>query len=1649
MAEETDPLHLGNVITILSDKYGLITGRIMYRDLSMVRLVSQDASDRAIEFPLTIDGSKFIPELGVTDIEIIETQASDYFVDTLGAKVGETLEFFSLDGIEAGANGVIAEIIKSPTKDSIRLEDGRVLKFRGKGPELPIAVIRVTASPAEQEQEKDQGQEKIQEQIEDLRPGIDVLALLRSVLPAATVEVIPTAERTFPDSMQREDMFQDLVADIPAKQRTNPRRIRFVEREVDLALALKNRSLLRDGTGRSLGPNMQSLRSLKEVAAASPAPAAIPIVKAAKILNLDGIAGAFKDSDVYPRSLAHLESDSEMLANIYLNGAGEYVGSIAEKAKGLGFFSYMYDLFDRDGRTLIGETGPGWSEDQDVIRTAGLGSPVQGLSSKITVDAEATPAFLLSDVTNRSMRVLTSDVYTNLKTQMRNLVAPTDPSDVIGYVILPIKAALALRPPRRSGDLPTALIYSASLDQDNLPTLAKALRDLYSEEADPLHAWTLNEKDHEVADWLKIVLPYAVHPGNSLGPRTSSLLSILDSLGLGATDLAPPVYAVVHDWVAQSQNTWRTLLKEKRAAVQALIDGEVARTFDPIAGSDSLLFVPASEKRATALQGLFDGFAKRNPALSGSWSMIAASLLIESQGDGLPLLWSYIQKADGLDSTIDEMNASAALAASQMSSEKRKALRDIDLLALKAAPEVSTCPHVERLEAVRNINDILDKSRLLRDFIETYQGPKSGDWMTCALCTGGCVCYHEIMELEALAQPSRLESIQKQILVRFGGARYEGKIVCKNCGLPLQDIDYDEHVEFDDHGHAITGRSILTEEQLADVTDGIRLATPAALTFASQSQREIAEALQIIVDRAGIRMPEAVTRRIVRHVDIYVSARAPPPALYETQRAKAMTSAATKIKATTGTQVATIDVPTYAAVLDQLRVTALTGLVALALQTTEPPLEVTTPFPLCDFSRGGWPFDPEAPKDGTPDDRGVKKSAVVYMSCVVASIQRDLTPWRNLAWAGLPKLESRRVAVLKAVVSALSIIVMGDPKTGPLTFGPEIRTELLRAQTDVAAVAQRALVSRGDSMTHGFRPEAFPQKVARPAIEKNPLPNVIAAINAGTSAALGTQIATASRQMARALIVEMHEEASSVKVSNTTEAVCCPIPIQEAATGSLVIQSPGLAAAATELRAANPALPQGGSRLWQTNTESVAPEVVPVVEEGIYFKLFLRFCYQGPQIGLPHEFSVGNVCRQCGLRLGKSPDLINFDKEGAGILSSQEGELRIEITAAAFEGLSTTVRRKKHLTPPVLAVAESWKVGLKELAKMMTHPEYVVFGEALNTILDSNLPDDEMARATAWAPIAVLHDELKAQVIDRVGPLVPRQPGKAGEQRAREAVRAMDAFDSATEDPFVEGPRTLLEYWCTKVSAAGRGFGIVSVAGAKWFKISREHNERIDKLLRENSQWFSGDLPPACLPVLVKVSETLAPLLRLWITAVRPGSWTVTEAQLVLRTLVFHVWRDAVSTTSWLYNDIAVPADRELVAATLANWTRALMLHMRQQVFKYSKETIKQVLQQRAELERTSVVKEFEDIRDDDVRAAELIKKSFRIGRWGVGKNLQKYDADLFEFESEQRLRMGIADAPVDPLLVEAAAPVADFGLGADAGPEAGYDVDQDTADNA
>jgi hypothetical protein len=986
---------------------------------------------------------------------------------------------------------------------------------------------------------------------------------------------------------------------------------------------------------------------------------------------------------------------------------------------------------------------------------------------------------------------------------------------------------------------------------------------------------------------------------------------------------------------------------------------------------------------------------------------MTAALLVEAQGDATPLVWAEIAKLDTRElSGIDVVSAAASLAASRAYTLRRAALRTKDLVALHSEPEVNPCPHAKRLEAVRNVDDVLERARLLRGFIEEFQGPAAGDWITCVLCKKNCVCYHELMELEALAQPARMDTIQKQILIRFGGDRYEGKIVCKNCGQALQDIDYDEHVEFDDNGRPVQQSSVLTAEQMGES------AVPfygegeggGAAAFESQSHREIAEALTDLLNHARLTMPPDVVRRIVNYTDIYVGRRAPDEKKYTTALEKKAQSASTKFKKTTGVSGVVPDLPTYRETIDQLRVSALIALTAIAIQTEA--VSVSTPLSRCAFSRMGFPLEPTA----KPDAPG----ALLYMACAAADIVTESkykrAPWTSQGWVGEVKAETRQRKALSVAYAATAVILGLDTKSPALSFTPEIRMLLTKVQTDTVAALEKSLISLTDELPVGFRPEPRP-------------PNIRAPVADGPANAAASDLGTAVRHQAIATIVSLHTAAKKV------------IPNDMAALQVAAARTPLLNAAETQ-RHANTAAPYSGTHLWPTLEVPHTEPIEQAVDDGVYFKLFLKFCYHGAAVGNPHEFSVGDICRQCGLTLGKPIDIIDFTKEGAGILAAQQGPLRIEVTRPAFDALSDAARRRKLIRETVVSDAS---LGLDALVEACARvPALAEFTAVLSAILATPPEDDELARINQWSPLSAYMDGLIAA---------------AGIETSM--------LDKMTEDPFIEGPRALQEYWCAKTYAAGAGYEVTKVTGARWFKISPEHNEIINGILKDNADWYSESIMASMKPVLMRIALTLGPILKVWVNTVRPDGrmrWTIQEAQMMLRGIILQMWRDALVPTSWMYEEIGASAEREATVAGMRKWTVGLMDfkqgaadkahkkgHVQKQFLRFSKEEIKRILQQRAELERTSVVEEFENIKDDDLRAAELIKKQFRIGRWGVGKNLQKYDADMFEFENEQRKRMGVMDDPVDPALalVPAPAPAGAGGQVVFVEPEDGYDVEQ------
>lgn len=1620
-----DPYALGNEIAIESVEYGFVIGRIVYRDDALIRVMPRNASDRAFAFPLVqVDGEvDFEPGLGVSDVEVIDPVLKPYthYVDFLGVKPGDRLEFFTLEGEEARDGAVVTEVIRTDTKDAIKLSDDTTLRFRGRGPapETSIAVIRIATTPAEQTAETVEGVEGSEEMAEPTiqRQKADILELLRSTAPTAAPPVIPIGQRGYPDEIQREELFQDLMAKIPTKQQCNPRRIRIVEREVDIAMALKNSAVRRNETGAIVEAEETVFNTLADVIRINkaPLPAFVPIVDAALRLNLDTVESnlSFKPSDVAPVTFGDIEVAAEATAESYREGRTE-----------MSLSAYLYNLARDSGVTLNGSAQMGWAEDQDVVRTAGYEAPVQGLDINPKYYKPDTTVVSLtqlgSNTKDRSVRVLTSDHIQYHGFGQGELIAPSDPSKVSGYATLPTTAALALRPPKRSGDLPTALLYSATLQDDNLPTVARALRDLLLDEEDT-GASALNSRtvpiaaaaDTDLAVWLDSALKYAVHPVDSLGPRGPRLLSVLDSVGLGDVDMSPAVSQVIWAWVFESQRKWLELFKSEQQRINTLLEEKPDRTFQSVTGLDS----PVWERLrgASTLGSIMEDIQRQNPVIAGAPTVITASLLREAQGDALPLVWNTLA---GRPVAMDDTTAMASLTASRSYVFRRRALRDYALFKLKAEPEVNDCPHVAKLEAIRNVSDVRQRASLLGDFIREYQGSRKGDWITCIACREECICDHEIMELNALlAGPIRREELHKAMMVKFGGARYEGKILCKNCGQGLQDIEYVMGAEYTDDGDRIITHSVLTKEQMEETAmtgasewkSAAALLDESAMRDNTPGQEPLYSILKTIAHRGNLLIPAEVEKQIIERAETYMRLRV--PADYERKYEVAYQAAIKTPK----------PIPSFQQFVGGERVSIIMALTTIAIQIANPPIIVNAPFPNCSFSYDGWPLQggKAVPKKDDPP------SALKYMICVVASIggAGRGAPWETLSWE--PKDLNGRIATIGPVlVSTIDRIITVQPKNASMPFMNDLNTALETMRTDEGARFKAFMVSKDDRLPVGFKPEPNPPAAGRPGVERNPLPNVETALRVGANVApLVGPIAKSLTQQAVAIVDELNEAAKKgiTQLVDKTDSVCCPTLLAGAAVGALLgkEEAATLVTAGALLRRALPTVPAAGTHLWSSFTVPTPVPVEQAVEPGVRFKLFLKYCYTGPSEGDLHEFATGNACRQCGMNLGKPLDLVDFSKEGEAILASQVGDLKVEVTDARFNRLSDAVRLRKKIQPEGALTAMTWYKALETLVATVNGRDDLASTEGmkipatalvgvLTTLAghEANTYNEE-SRILIWTSMTGLMDDLRSQVIDILGA-----------QEKDKTVKVMTAFDQMTEDPFVDGPRAVQEYWCAAPQAAGNQFGVTEINTAKWFDIGKQFNADVNALLTANANWFKGTIRPATHTVLRRLGQSLGPFLRAWQRYVRPsatnnnGPWTVSEAQTVLRCFILQSWKDALTSSSWMYRFIDTPGLQTQIAVDMKTWTRDLMLHASQQFIRYSKERVSEILQERAALERTSIVEEY-NISDEDLLSAFIENSKLKIGRWARGARVQKLDADLYAEEAEQRHRMLMGTADV------------------------------------
>lgn len=1413
-ADELVP-ELGDRITILSDVHKRTTGRIIYRDGSLIRVRPDTRATTAVDFPLDPTTQQFRQDLGVNEVQIHEKRATPSFAAQLTVFPDDQILLYSVTGDVMGEPAIVDQVIATETQDALVLRDGRVLDFGFVGPQEPIAILLPYESMSMENDAKSVGSAGSAETAATADTRESQLPAWEAELNALGIESEPTVDtRTFDDTTQREDMFLSLLQSISYKQQKNPNLLSRLYRETDLLTALKNAIVVRDADKAILPGQHRSYvaRTLKGVLEKNPAPlsALVPVAAVKKVLYSDSPGTAEQDDVV-------MMNDTESLLRC-LNAGRVYSEDTGQN----GFAAYIHEInaSQRVFEPLFAEAGAGRTRfDQDVFRTKPPGVLVAGFAPtddmrggyklnrfgqrlaplefrRTALNTFANPAELT--------RILTGSYVEDPKTGIAFAVAEADTDETVCHVLLS-KSLTRLRVPVRSSVLLWDIVASESVRSQRTP-----FSKLYSQQGDQQHV-VAADQDYRIVDLLKD----RVKPAVSF--LTRDTVATLDSLGLRSLELTNSMLSALHLDVAQQE--WRRG-DERRKQRAAAAQGEASQPplGSPVAAESPLADVATKGFLADATEASLDAAAslfQRSATLS------------DSVGGTLLPLWMAMANKSPSD-VLDPLQAAAETELRRQTLLAETARRKE--AAFTSKPKHIACTHVHELARIRQVKDTQKRTDLLETFIQTTGAGQAGHWILCGLCQLPLVCKHEVLMIQEVRHPGRGQVLHKTLILEYASPHvFSGSYICKFCGQPIQKLEYDTNLEFDDDGVPLSGRRVLEtdEDQVNDVEEGGEDVTNVLALMEDDarfagSDKVLYGICRTLLERCGITGTDAMYSGMIKSANDYLRERVPDETYYNGRRAAAVKAAEDAKRATAeGKKVAAVKIPPeYRKYVANFQVAVLAALTLFELQTTVS--NVPFPAPGCVFSTEGFPLDGD-----NPDEKG--RGALTYVGCVVSGIYRTDMPWKATTWSGETDLAKRRAAVI-AAIQAAAFTLLGLPALPPLTTVTDTYKErFAKKRADRSAdTSVETLPSRADVLPASFRPMPFVKPVDAEAVgsEEGFLRNVATR----PYEEVARFIVKRGKALTHTVLREFNLAAgkSIPRFTMRSEGTCCPTPLQDALEHGLGYASLGLAAplkrelavlGGSGLERRDAAASANGSRIVVPWSAPLHVAQLPALQPDLYYKLFLKKCAKGRRVGLTHEYNdlpEGSVCRHCAfvlplelrfLTIAEIPDSVLSDGEVKKVkdkkiedrLAEQDEQRKalalaafeaqgIAINDATFKALESAVKRRGVLSPPPPLPERDVLARLADLEPLLASlllPDAMriwrTMLETLATIQERRLPVG-VARATEWAKVSGPTDETFRRMEARFVELQ-----EEGEDHA--VTQAVDALmRTLREEPLVSKP---------------------------------------------------------------------------------------------------------------------------------------------------------------------------------------------------------------------------------------------------------------------
>ena len=1535
--EETG-FELGDKIHIIGGRYDGTRGRIYYLDENLIKILPDGVADRLVE--LVIEDGFLKEEYDIEDLFVVAKRTTSAFVVQQDYRVGQLAEAFH--GAEGNPVGkfIIAEV--NEKQDSIKLKDGNddvmLLEFNGVGIPLDtgIDVLRGREIPTQAIPANNDDEEPGQLERETEEEAEEELEIEEEEY--GEIKEIASSERNYSDNVQRSDMLQNLISQLNLKEQKSSKKIQDIRRLTELCLLLRNELVLYAKNGVPSSKKETSYDTILDLVTSKYNSFSKPVADVNRALYLDYL-------------LKRSESPTETTLNIAIRylfdtitkeneyAATKFAGNQnVVSADVLPNWYIGWDKYNKDHfiswNTKGDQGATTFLEDKEFFRAPypeDIEVPsVDGLP-KLTDEMPAAVLDHVGSVLYSVLRGLKGRVGRLKEGQETRLLESPEEAVITSYLLFPKQYE------REFGS-----IRSGKLAYD----IGRAL----------LRRRTIDEIIKEQEGISSVPSAGSIL---AVGSKTSVTGNVviedwlknipLTIYGLGDALIELKSYGFFKKEFSRQQ---QDALLDKIEVTIAHIKNHINYIREKVDGElKNIVFINKSvvnEERYEELLTILNS----EPIINQYVSVIQKRLPFYKKNDVAIFagLNKYVQNL--MYATIAGFPESLSRFRNEyVNKQFVESLHEALLISIKNEdalykPDINSCQHVNDLLKIRKVKENDGRMQLLSKFLTQYQAYKKDNWIYCVTCTKPCLCNHEHLILQEYLHPREKETIHKELLIRFSGGVFQGKFICNNCGQAIANLDFDNSLEYSDDGAPLMGRSELVDKEAIEQDEieevlGVPVGSVEEIKFDTEAKTLYYHKTREVFDRIGIFPDAAGYVFIVNGVEAALNRRPTREQYVAAEKAKQKQQKGAKAQ-------------DYDIYRNRIIIAAILAYVILEIQTHIPNYIPRFSTYGCNIDLRGYPLGKEG------DKRIIEFLACVTNSILIAKANESSEdPW-FLSRFLEERSDKKRQEVIILYIEALlkEILVFSD-----------VQNLISKKKEYILATFGKNEVSEGlqESIPKSFTP--FLYKEAEEVI-------VAEAANI--------------HEKVRGYILETHKHAHDTvkrELSPYSERTCCyndiNKPLEFWKSKSLVVLPP-------KDTPRGPINSHSGFTFELRKEEKIGFSV----SKEDYYKLFLKVCYQGAMLGLPHKPGYNGICSYCGFKMPA-----NMTEQGEQALKEQS----VEINDASFQKLLNAV----HLANSVLPEKKINIETGNELFQILYSIEPSPFEEWKELINETLLNLIKLDKTANEADFAVAYGRISSYAIQ-------------GFRELKDFIGENDTsiIEQMLDQPIRQVIETIESSILIPLTRIAKGFNLTQLEIPKDYDLDGLIIIDIKKFISLHTEFLN--------PLKEKVNgfakskidyaiEQLSNFIRVFQKYVRIPLLLGGKigAQYILQSGIVGILRDmldpnVVAPTN-LQNSTSLDSSTNAPKLIL----KTLVQKYKQERFRLTDEEIRIEIAKRNEKEKMEIIGRFDRMSKEE-KSLELVKKKLGLGDWAVGgtKAIYKYNPEQYERDRNQRLEMGFSDFP-------------------------------------